>query len=234
MIVTTGTISDHALDKLPEHRRTPLNFEPSLKEVYLRTDAWYEDHHLQPLPSERPGPPEPDGPFAIAKEEIDGYLFAEPRFVVAAWDDRDPFVGRTMALEGRFYGLRFPMGLRIGGVTDVTEQIDGRTVTRWGWHYWTLAGHLERGEMAFEVRKWHDTGAVEFRIDAFSAKALVRNPIVRLGLALFGRWMQQRYGRAAKKRILHHVEGQLHPRRRRPRVTGRSPDQQSGADGRAA
>lgn len=216
MIVTTGAISDRARALLREYRRAPLNFEPSLEEVYLRTDEWFEDHHLQLLPAERPGPPEPDGSFAVAQSLVDGYMFAEPRFVVAAWDDQDPFVGRTMALEGRFYGLRFPMGLRIGGITDVTEEVDGRTVTRWGWNYRTLVGHLERGQMDFTVWKWHDSGAVEFRIDAYSAKGLVRNPIIRLGLALFGRWMQQRYGRAAKKRIRRQVEEQLHPRRRRP------------------
>ena len=82
-------------------------------------------------------------------------------------------------------------------------------MTRWGWNYRTLAGHLERGQMDFEVRKYHDSGAVTFHIDAYSASGKVTNPIVRLGLALFGRWMQLRYGRAAKRRMLAQVRERL-------------------------
>ena len=41
--------------------------------------------------------------------------------------------------------------------------------------------------MDYEVRKWLDTGEVEFRIAAVSHRARVGNPLVRLGFGLLGR-----------------------------------------------
>ena len=57
----------------------------------------------------------------------------------------------------------------------------------WGWSYATLAGHLEQGEMSWEVHKWLGSGEVEFAIDAYSRRAQIANPLVRLGFRLFGR-----------------------------------------------
>ena len=65
----------------------------------------------------------------------------------------------------------------------------------WGWCYRTLRGHLERGQMDYEVRKWLDTGAVEFRIAAISHRARVGNPLVRLGFRLLGRREQLKFYR---------------------------------------
>jgi uncharacterized protein (UPF0548 family) len=65
----------------------------------------------------------------------------------------------------------------------------------WGWYYRTLRGHLERGQMSYEVWKWLDTGAVEFRIAAVSQRAPVRNPLVRVGFALLGRREQLKFYR---------------------------------------
>ncbi|MCA1681991.1 MAG: DUF1990 domain-containing protein [Actinobacteria bacterium] len=34
---------------------------------------------------------------------------------------------------------------------DETRDVDGRTVRVWGWNYRTLQGHLEMGQMDYEV-----------------------------------------------------------------------------------
>ena len=106
-----------------------------------------------------------------------------------------------MMLEARFYGLRFLLGLRVGDVRDETATVDDRPVRRWGWNYRTLEGHLETGQMDFEVWKWLDTGEVQFRIHAYSRPARITNPIVWLGMKVFGRWMQKRFARNALRRM---------------------------------
>jgi hypothetical protein len=112
-------------------------------------------------------------------------------------------------LDAHFYGLTFLMGLRVGGVRDERTEVDGRPVQLWGWNYRTLAGHLEMGQMDYEVWKWLDTGEVQFRIHAFSKKARIPNPVVRLGMRLFGRMMQKRFARNALTRMQRLVELEL-------------------------
>ena len=79
--------------------------------------------------------------------------------------------------------------------------IDGRPVRRWGWNYRTLQGHLEMGQMDYEVRKWLDSGQVDFRIHAFSRPAHIPNPVIRLGFRLFARRVQRRFARNACLRM---------------------------------
>ncbi|HWC12345.1 MAG TPA: DUF1990 family protein [Acidimicrobiales bacterium] len=78
---------------------------------------------------------------------------------------------------------------------------EGHPVRVWGWNYRTLQGHLEMGQMDFEVWKWLDTGQVEFRARRFSRHAHVRNPVVRLGLWVFGRREQVRFAERACARM---------------------------------
>jgi uncharacterized protein (UPF0548 family) len=106
-----------------------------------------------------------------------------------------------MLLEGRFWGLRFHFGVRVGGLVDEELAADGRPLRRWGWNYRTLQGHLEMGQMDYEVRKWLDSGEVEFRIHAFSRPAHIPNPVIRLGFRLFGRRVQRRFARHACQRM---------------------------------
>jgi uncharacterized protein (UPF0548 family) len=81
----------------------------------------------------------------------------------------------------------------------------------WGWNYRTLHGHLEMGQMEYEVWKWLDGGAVELRIHAVSRPATVRNPIIRLGFHLFGRRQQLRFARHACQRMAELVTAELTP-----------------------
>jgi uncharacterized protein (UPF0548 family) len=149
----------------------------------------------QPLPPEPPGAPVPGGSFERARGLMRDYAFADGSAVHAIFEQDAPLEGRDMLLVGRFVGLDFRLGVRVAGVVDEERAEDGRPVRIWGWCYRTLCGHLERGQMNYEVWKWLDTGEVEFRIAAVSHRAKVANPLVRLGFALLGRREQLKFYR---------------------------------------
>lgn len=69
------------------------------------------------------------------------------------------------------------VGVRVLEVVDERRELDGRTGHVWGWRYGTLEGHVEQGEMSWEVWKWHDSGEVEFRVHAISREAPIRDPL---------------------------------------------------------
>jgi len=129
------------------------------------------------------------------------YEFADPRLVRGFYDPDAPLDGREMLLSIRFHGMRFQVGVRVMGVVDEDREIDGRPARVFGWGYGTLEGHIERGRMDYEVWKWLDSGEVEFRITAVSARAHVRNPLVRLGMRLFARREQLRFYEHALQRM---------------------------------
>jgi hypothetical protein len=55
--------------------------------------------------------------------------------------------------------------------------------------------------MDYEVWKWLDTGAVEFRVHVVSRPGRIPNPIIRLGFRLFGRRKQVRFARRSCERM---------------------------------
>ena len=90
-----------------------------------------------------------------------------------------------MVLELRALNLvSVHVGVRVVEVYDDVRTIGGRHASVFGWTYRTLEGHVERGQMAWMVFKWHDTGAVEFRVHAVSRPASIRNLVVRIGFLL--------------------------------------------------
>ncbi len=182
--------SRRALDEAHDAR---LNFDASELPEAGGADGWHVDDYRQPLPAEAPGPPVPEGPWAVTCRLMRDYEFADPKIVRAVYHSDTPLEDRTMLLEARFYGLRFHFGVRVGRVIDTVKMVEGRPVQVWGWNYRTLQGHLEMGQMDYEVWKWLDTGDVEFVTRRFSKHASVRNPVVRLGLARFGRREQVRF-----------------------------------------
>ncbi len=190
--------SRHVLDELHDKG---LNFELGERSDFTPEQGWKVDEYCQPLPSEPPGPPEADGSWEVARRLLRDYEFADPSIVRAVYHPERPLEDRDMLLEVRFWGLRFHLGVRVGGVLDETRMIDGREVRVWGWNYRTLQGHLEMGQMDFEVWKWLDTGVVEFHTCRFSRHARTGNPIVRLGLHLFGRHEQVKFARRACARM---------------------------------
>jgi uncharacterized protein (UPF0548 family) len=164
-------------------------------------DGWLSDDYCQPLRPEPPGPPVPGGSWEVAQRLMRNYEFADPSIVRAVYYPDRPLQDRDMLLEVRFYGLRFRFGVRVGGVVDETREVDGRKVRVWGWNYRTLQGHLEMGQMDYEVWKWLDTGEVEFHTCRFSRRARVGNPIVRLGVRIFGRRQQVKFALRACERM---------------------------------
>ena len=178
-----------------------FNFDPDQGDHYTAENGWKVDDYLQPLPPEPPGPPAPGGSFEVAQRLMRDYEFADPAIVRTVYADDSPFETRDMLLEGRFHGLRFHFGVRVGGLVDNELAVDGRPARRWGWNYRTLQGHLEMGQMDYQVRKWLDSGAVEFRIHAVSRPAHIPNPVIRLGFRVFGRRVQRRFARHACQRM---------------------------------
>jgi uncharacterized protein (UPF0548 family) len=171
------------------------NFDPARLRELIAEEGWHRDDRRQPLPPEPPGPPVSGGSFERAQRLMRDYAFADGSAVHAIFAADAPLEGRDMLLVGRFLGLDFRLGVRVGEVVDEERTEDGRPVRVWGWSYRTLRGHLERGQMTYEVRKWLDSGAVEFRIAAVSHRAPVGNPLVRLGFALLGRREQLKFYR---------------------------------------
>ena len=171
------------------------NFDPHRLRELIAEEHWHHDDRRQPLPPEPPGEPVPGGSFERASALMRDYAFAEGSAVHAIFEQDAPLEGRDMLLIGRFVGFDFRLGVRVGEVVDETRTEDGRPVRVWGWNYRTLRGHLERGQMNYEVWKWLDTGAVEFRIAAVSHRARVGNPLVRVGFALLGRREQLKFYR---------------------------------------
>jgi uncharacterized protein (UPF0548 family) len=207
---TARTLGDararRALDALHDK---PLNFDLAGLSQFSAGCGWRVDDYHQPLSAEAPGPPLPEGSWETARRLMRDYEFADPQIVRAIYYDDRPFEQRDMLLELRFHGLRFQAGVRIGGTRDETATIDGQPVRIWGWNYRTLQGHLEMGQMDYEVWKWQDSGAVAFRIHAVSRAAAIPNPLVRLGFRLFGRREQLRFARHACQRMAELVSAEL-------------------------
>ncbi len=181
-------------------RHRPVNYDEAAAPP-LVTEGWHQDQWTVELGHEAPGEPEPGGLVETAGDLVNSYEFSDPRILRAAYRHPGDLVGRDMLLEGRFLVLRFLIGVRI--TAEIDERRDGpngpeRVV---GWSYQTLRGHLEQGKLAYEIAKELDTGRVEFRIVAFSRRAPIRNPLLRLGFRFFGRWTQLRFYRHALARL---------------------------------
>jgi uncharacterized protein (UPF0548 family) len=191
--------------RLAQLREAPLNFDPA----DLDRPGWHVDERIEPLPSERPGEPEPRGAWEIARNLMQGYGFADPSIVRAEYDPRSPLEGRTMLLEVRFLGLHIFAGVRVADVYERIELIAGREALVWGWNYRTLAGHFEQGEMDWQVVKWQESGEVAFRIRARSRHSSDPSPLIRVGLRLFGRREQLRFYQRTSMRMRRLTEKAL-------------------------
>jgi uncharacterized protein (UPF0548 family) len=184
----------------------PLNFDPDDDGPFDEQHGWVVDRYSQALPSEQPGDPEHNGSWEAARRLMSDYRFADQKMIVAIYDPSRPLAQRDMLLQARYHGLRFYFGVRVGDVVDEIRTVGGRRAHVWGWSYRTLEGHLEAGEMGYEVWKWRDSGEVEFRIHRFVRSAEGGNPIVRLGFRLLGRREQERFARRACERMAQLVK----------------------------
>jgi hypothetical protein len=178
----------HALAEL---RRRPLNVNPAAD--HSSADGWSRDDVRRQLPSEPPGAPVPGGSWETACRIARDYDFADPSIVHGVYEPTDPLENRTMLLVLRFHVLRIHVGVRVGEVYDLEHALDGRRGRLFGWNYRTLRGHVEEGQMDWQVWKFADTGDVTFRICSFSRPARSGNLLLRLGFRLVGRREQLRF-----------------------------------------
>jgi uncharacterized protein (UPF0548 family) len=195
-----GSVNEAAeLDAL---RHRPVNYDPARAPGDGRADGhWHVDSGEIIIGQEPPGPPVRGGPWETGCALVRWYEFAEPRILRAAYRDGAELDGRDMLLEGRFFGLRFYLGVRVTRVVDETREGDAGPERVWGWSYQTLQGHLEQGRLGYEVIKNLATGRVIFRVSGYSRMAPIRSPVIRLGFMLFGRWTQLRFYRAIQRRL---------------------------------
>jgi uncharacterized protein (UPF0548 family) len=170
------------LDELPAKQ---VNYDPARIDLSHPPARWRTEALHQPLPGEAPGPPQARGSWEIAQRLIRGYEFADPSVVRAHYDESQPLEGRNMLLELRALGLaRLYAGVRVVEVYDGDRELPSGAARVFGWTYRTLEGHVEMGQMSWEVWKWRDSGAVEFQVHAVSRPAPVSNPFIRVGFLL--------------------------------------------------
>jgi uncharacterized protein (UPF0548 family) len=185
----------------------PLNFDLAALEHAQPGDGWRATDLCQPLPAERPGTPESGGSFEIAQGLMRSYEFADPAIVRAYYDPHRPLKGRDMLLELKALGLvRVFAGVRVGDVYEQTRRLGERQARVWGWNYRTLEGHLEMGQMDWEVWKWIDTGDVEFRVHSLSRDAHIGNPVLWLGYRLLRGHERRLFLEGTKRRMREFVE----------------------------
>ena len=185
------------------------NFDPSgLSSV--KRDAWHVDDYCHALPPEPPGEPTRSGSFENAKRLLRDYEFADPSRIRAYYWADAPLEDRDMLLEIRYLTLRVRVGVRIGVVFDEVREIGDRSARRSGAGPTRPSkGHLERGQMDYQVWKWLDTGEVEYRIHAVAQVAETRRPILNLGFRLVGRRNQIRFARRCAERMERLVASRL-------------------------
>lgn len=192
-IVSTAPTPRRAVESLLDLADRRYNFSPIPFDDAVDDPAWRTDHRTASIRSEPPGAPRPGGPFEVARRALIDYESADPRIVRAVYDAAVPLEGRDMILVGRFLLLRFCMGVRVGDVVDGPEETPEGLVHRFAWNYRTLEGHLEEGQMDYEITKVDATGEIVFRIRSYSRRGEIDNPIVRWGFRLFGRREQTRF-----------------------------------------
>lgn len=163
------------------------------RDSYVAAAGWHVDAREILLPSEPPGEPQERGAFAAACNILQAYTFTPQRLIRGSFDPAAPLLERPMLLTAQFLWMRFELGVRVSRVIDETRVVDGGSERVWGYSYHTLAGHLERGEITFEIAKVLDTGAVKFRIHSFSQSGHIANWFYRIGFRLVGRRLQRRF-----------------------------------------
>jgi uncharacterized protein (UPF0548 family) len=188
--------------RLAELERKPLNFDLAALPAASPRSGWTITDLRQPLRGEPPGMPLDDGSWQIARRLMSGYEFADPSIVRAYYDPAVPLERRDMLLKLQAAGIaHLFVGVRVGEVYEQTREVEGRRTRIWGWNYRTLEGHVEMGQMDWEVWKWLDDGRVEFRVHAVSRAARIPNPIVRLGFHLLRGRERRAFLESTKRRM---------------------------------
>ncbi len=226
MVITTRRVGPAELEggtEEPEGEPEPalaalaareVNFDET-RERHTPDNGWRVDDMVEPLPHEPSGPPVEDGSFRVCRKLMVDYQLADPAVVRASYRRDAPLEGRDMLLRIRFLRVPIKVGVRVGEVYEETREVDGRPACVFGWSYATLQGHFEQGRMHYQVWKWLDTGAVAFRVHAFSKAADSGSRILRLGFRMLGRTNQLRFYREACRRARRLTEAELETARTR-------------------
>jgi uncharacterized protein (UPF0548 family) len=209
-------------DAVAALRDLPVNYSEAEAPPAV-TAGWHIDRCVLELGREAPGEPVPGGLLRTAATLVDNYEFSDPAILRAAFRYPAHLVGRDMLLEGRFLVLRFLLGVRITAEHDEVRPGPSGPERVIGWSYETLRGHLEEGRLTYELAKALDSGRVEFRIVAYSRRAPIGNPVLRLGFRLFGRRAQLRFYRHALARLRRLLQAPPTPPRPGPDGLVRAP-----------
>jgi uncharacterized protein (UPF0548 family) len=117
-------------------------------------------------------------------------------------------------------------------VYDEIRTRDARDARVFGWAYRTLEGHVEMGQMDWQVWKWLDTGDVEFHARAVSRTAPISNPVIWVGFHLLKRYERRLYLGSTDRRMRELTARALREtspadaiRRASPELTARGGDQ---------
>lgn len=192
--MSDSTPLDEALAKrLAEIGLMEPTIDLTKRDTYVAASGWHIDAREAALPAEEPGPPAADGPFAAACAIVEAYQFPPSNLIRGRFDPAAPLQNRAMLLTARFLWMTFELPVRVSRVIDVTREGRHGSEHAWGYSYQTLAGHLERGEITFEIVKQIRTGEVAFRIHSFSQTGHIANVIHRVGFRLVGRRLQRRF-----------------------------------------
>jgi uncharacterized protein (UPF0548 family) len=190
---TPPTIDKALLARLLEIGQMQPTIDLAQRDSYVASAGWHVDAREVELPGESPGAPAADGSFARAKAILTAYSFPPPTLIRGRFDPSVPLDGRPMLLTATFLWMRFELPVRVSRVIDETRETGTGSDQVWGYSYQTLAGHLERGEITFEIIKTLSTGAVRFRIHSFSQTGHIANLVHRVGFRLVGRRLQARF-----------------------------------------
>ncbi len=187
------TLDDRVLARLVAIAAMEPTVDLAKRDSYVAAAGWNVDSREAALLSELPGPPAAAGPFVAARSILERYAFPPRRLIRGTFDPDAPLDGRAMLLTATFLWMTFELPVRVSRVIDMVRDGAAGPEQVWGYSYQTLAGHIERGEITFEIVKQLATGAIAFRIHSFSQTGHIANPIHRIGFRLVGRRLQRRF-----------------------------------------
>ncbi len=193
MSAERGPIDERLLKRLSDIAQMEATIDLTQRDSFVAAAGWNIDAREAPLPPEAPGNPAADGSFAVARTVLESYAFPPPRLIRGAFDPGAPLTDRPMLLTATYLWMTFELPVRVSRVIDIERTAASGPERAWGYSYQTLAGHLERGEITFEIVKQIASGAVTFRIQSFSQTGHIANPIHRIGFRLVGRRLQRRF-----------------------------------------
>ena len=135
--------------------------------------------------------------FAQGCAAIRSWTMFDLGWIDLLWPDAPITAGTTVGVLAHLPGLQILNACRIVYVIDETTP----TVSRFGFAYGTLPGHVERGEERFSIEWHHRDDSVWYDILAFSQP---NHPLVRLGYPVT-RYYQKRFARASLRRMAQSV-----------------------------